>query len=142
MGHGPLPKPLSTPWPLSWARLLRDDQSVKTMMPGGRMNPRMMRQLQRQMTKGMEEIQALEVIIRTADKEYVFNRPSVTSIDMAGQRTFQVMGEPEVRPLGSAIPEEDIQLVMDQTGTTAEQAKAALEACNGEPAEAILKLLG
>ena len=112
------------------------------MMPGGRMNPRMMRQLQRQMTKGMEEIQALEVIIRTADKEYVFNRPSVTSIDMAGQRTFQVMGEPEVRPLGSAIPEEDIQLVMDQTGTTAEQAKAALEACNGEPAEAILKLLG
>lgn len=112
------------------------------MMPGGRMNPRMMRQLQRQLTQGMEEIPALEVIIRTAEKEYHFKEPAVTAMEVAGQKTYQVIGEPEVRPLGSAIPEEDIQLVMDQTGATADQARAALEACNGEPAEAILKLLG
>jgi len=102
----------------------------------------MMRQLQRQMTKGMEEIPAEEVIIRTADKEYIFKDPTVTSMEVTGQRTFQVMGEPEVRPLGSSSPEEDIQLVADQTGATADQARAALEACDGEPAEAILKLLG
>ena len=113
------------------------------------MNPRMMRKLQQQMNQNT--IPALEVIIRTADKEYYFVEPAVMAMDLAGQKTYQVIGEPQVRsptsggsstPAEPMIPEEDIQLVMDQTGSTAEQAKAALKACNGQPAEAILKLLG
>jgi nascent polypeptide-associated complex subunit alpha len=44
-------------------------------------------------------------------------------------------------PTGPVIPEEDVQLVMSQTGTTREKAMAALKACDGQPAEAIIKLI-
>ena len=48
------------------------------MMPGmGRMNPRMMKKLQKQLQSATEEIDATEVIIRTKDKEYYFSNPSV-----------------------------------------------------------------
>ena len=40
-----------------------------------------------------------------------------------------------------AIPQEDIELVCQQTGVSEEEAKEALEACDGNPAEAILKLM-
>ena len=40
------------------------------MMPGmGRMNPRMMKKLQKQLQSATEELDATEVIIRTKDKE-------------------------------------------------------------------------
>lgn len=43
------------------------------MMPGmGRMNPRMMKKLQKQLQNSTEEIDATEVIIRTKEKEIHF----------------------------------------------------------------------
>ncbi len=45
------------------------------MMPGmGRMNPRMMKKLQKQLKNSTEDIDATEVIIRTKDKEIYFNK--------------------------------------------------------------------
>ena len=118
------------------------------MMPGmGRMNPRMMKKLQRQLQKSTEEIDATEVIIRTKDKEIYFSNPSVTSMDMMGQQSYQIVGEPQERGLEdgeetTSIPDEDIQLVASQAGVTHEKAREALEECDGEPAEAIIKLMG
>jgi len=42
----------------------------------------------------------------------------------------------------TSIPNEDIELVASQAGVSQEKAKAALEECDGEPAEAIIKLMG
>ena len=116
-------------------------------MPGmGRMNPRMMKKLQKQLKNSTEDIDATEVIIRTKDKEIYFNNPSVTSMNMMGQQSYQVVGEPQERGLGgeesTSIPEEDIELVASQAGVSHEKAKEALEECGGEPAEAIIKLMG
>ena len=117
------------------------------MMPGmGRMNPRMMKKLQKQLQSATEEIDATEVIIRTKDKEYYFSNPSVSAMNMMGQQSYQIVGEPEERALGSSeettnIPQEDIDLVASQAGVSQDKAKTALEECNGEPAEALIKLM-
>ena len=117
-------------------------------MPGmGRMNPRMMKKLQKQLQNSTEEIDATEVIIRTKDKEIYFNNPSVSSMNMMGQQSYQIVGEPQERGLGdgeetSSIPDEDIDLVASLAGVSKEKAKDALEECGGEPAEAIIKLMG
>lgn len=120
------------------------------MMPGmGRgVNPRQMKQAMKRMGISQEEIRDVEeVIIRTADKEYVLTEAAVTCVTMQGQKTYQVMGEVEVRPRQKvkddevAIPEEDVQLVMSQTGAPKERAVQALKECDGQPAEAILKIM-
>ena len=118
------------------------------MMPGmGRMNPRMMKKLQKQLQSSTEEIDATEVIIRTKEKELHFSNPSVSAMNLMGQQTYQIIGEPQERSLGgedesSGIPNEDIELVASQAGVSNEEAQTALEECGGEPAEAIIKLMG
>jgi nascent polypeptide-associated complex subunit alpha len=125
------------------------------MMPGmGRVNPRQMKQAMRKMgisTEDLTDVQ--EIIILTKTKEYVFKEAEVTIMTVQGQKTFQVVGEPEVRPRSAAnpkpgatavetgLPEEDITLVMEQTGATREKAIEALKATEGQPAEAILKIM-
>ena len=128
------------------------------MMPGmGRMNPRMMKKLQKQLKQSTEEIDATEVIIRTSEKELYFDAPSVTAMDMMGQKSYQIIGEPQERPLGSSdtaaggggagsggaaeIPAEDVVLVATQAGVSENMALEALRECNGEPAEAIIQLM-
>ncbi len=115
-------------------------------------NPRQMKQAMKRLGITTEDINGVEeVIIRTKDKEYVIKDAAVTVMDMQGQKTFQVIGEAtvQVRKEGETdkpavapqMPEEDIELVMGQTGCTKEQAVKALKECGGQPAEAILKLM-
>jgi nascent polypeptide-associated complex subunit alpha len=107
----------------------------------------MMKKLQKQLQNSTEEIDATEVIIRTKDKEIYFSNPSVSSMNMMGQQSYQIVGEPQERGLSdgeetTSIPDEDIDLVASQAGVSKEKAKDALEECGGEPAEAIIKLMG
>jgi nascent polypeptide-associated complex subunit alpha len=120
------------------------------MMPGmGRgVNPRQMKQAMKRMGISQEEMQGVEeVVIRTADKEYFIKDAAVTCVTMQGQKTYQVMGDVEVRPRKMAqaeepgVSEEDVQLVMSQTGASKEKAVQALKECDGQPAEAILKIM-
>jgi len=91
----------------------------------------------------VKEIENVEkVIIQTDTKEYVFEDAEVTMMDAQGQTTYQVTGKPRVVERKEEIPKEDIKLVMEQTGKTAEEAKKALEATKGDIAEAIMKLKG
>lgn len=108
------------------------------MIPG--MNPRQMQQAMRRMGIQQTEIEATEVIIRTEDKELVFKNPQVAKVNMMGQNTYQIIGEPEERDLSAAISEEDIQTVMEQAKVDKKKALAALEKHNGDLAEAIMDL--
>lgn len=120
------------------------------------MNPRQVKQAMKRMGIETEELKDVaEVIIRTKDKQYVITEAEVTIMKVQGQKTFQVVGEEKVMPLEHgpkgaeakavpaqpSIPEEDVQLVMSQTGATREKAVDALKACDGQPAEAIIKLI-
>lgn len=119
------------------------------------MNPRQVKQAMRKLGIKTEDVEdAVEVVIRTKTKQYVIKEPAVTIMEMQGQKTFQIVGESQVLPLDQpadqkapgtptepALPEEDIQLVMGQTGASREKAVAALKACDGQPAEAIIKIV-
>ena len=116
------------------------------MFPGGRVNPRQMKSMMKRMGISSEEIEDVEeIIIRTKSKELLFSDAAVTVMTVQGQKTFQIVGEPEIRERapeeGSKISREDVSLVMEQAGVSEEEAISALKECNGQPAEAILKLM-
>lgn len=133
------------------------------------MSPRQQKMMMKKAGLQFDSIEGVtEVIIRTADAEYHFDRPDVSIMTVQGQKTYQVMGEPEKRastkgseaPGGGTegggatdggggdepeapleIPPEDVALVAQNTGVSEEEAMAALRECNGNPAEAIIKLM-
>lgn len=101
------------------------------------MNPKQMNKMMQKMGIKQQEIDASEVIIKTPEKNLVIKNPSVTKVDMMGQKTFQVVGEVKEE---SNISEEDIKTVSEQANVSEEKAKEALEKNNGDLAEAILSL--
>jgi nascent polypeptide-associated complex subunit alpha len=128
----------------------KDILKVTSMMPGGRVNPRQMKAMMKRMGITQEDIADVEeVVIRTRTKEIVFKDAEVSAMTVQGQKTFQVVGTPQERPRSTTeqpseeggISEEDVKLVMSQTGCSAAQARKALEETDGAPAEAILKIM-
>ena len=111
-----------------------------------KMSPRNAKRMMQRMGMNMGEMPDVqEVIFRTSNKEIVVENPQVAVIDMQGQKIFQVTGEVNERALETqeakvTIPEEDVQLVADQTGRSMGDAKRALEASDGDLAKAILLL--
>lgn len=119
------------------------------------MNPRQVKQAMKKLGIKTEELDDVtEVVIKTKTKEYVIREAAVTIMEMQGQKTFQIVGDAEILPLEKTkdrpasttpieakIPEGDIQLVMSQTGAPRERAIEALKACDGQPAEAIIKIV-
>jgi len=112
------------------------------MFPG--MNPRKVQQMMKQLGVQQVDIPAVEVIIRTENKEIVISNPSVAKVNMMGQETFQISGHAEERSLSSVsspeISEEDITTVMQQAHVSKQQAKKALEDHSGDLAAAIMEL--
>ncbi len=112
-----------------------------------RMNPRDARRMMQRMGMNMEGVDEVEeVIIRTPSKEIVIEAPEVAIVNVQGQKIFQVAGgkvserAPQRQAAGPKISEEDVQLVAQQTGKSAEQARAALMESEGDLAKAILLL--
>jgi nascent polypeptide-associated complex subunit alpha len=114
------------------------------MIPGGRgMNPKHMKAMMKRHGINIEEMDDVkEVIIKTSTKSLIFRDAQVTCMDVQGQRTYQIVGTPEELSSETGIPKEDILLVAEQAGVSEKEAKKALEECSGEPAEAIIKLMG
>ena len=110
----------------------------------GKMNPRQMKQLMKQMGIKMEELDAEEVIIRTKDRVIRITEPEIAVITAQGQKSYQISGkesvEEEVEEESLEISAEDIELVVQQTGVSKEEAQLALERTKGDLAEAILQL--
>lgn len=69
------------------------------MIPG--INPRDMQKAMKRLGITQQEIEATEVIIKTADAELVIHNPQVSKVNMMGQETFQIVGRVEERPLSS-----------------------------------------
>jgi nascent polypeptide-associated complex subunit alpha len=114
------------------------------MIPGGRgMNPKHMKAMMKRHGINIEEMDDVkEVVIKTSDKTLIFKDAAVTCMNVQGQMTYQIVGTPEEISSDTGIPKEDIILVAEQAGVSEEEAKKALEECGGEPAEAIIRLMG
>lgn len=94
---------------------------------------------------GMEQLKDVEeVVIKTSDKEYKIREAEVTMMTVQGQKMFQVVGEPDIAEREEeevSIPIEDVKLVAEKANVSEEEARKALEECDGEPAEAIVRLM-
>lgn len=118
-------------------------------MSGMRMNDRQMKQAMKKMGIKQYSIDGVtEVVIRTKDKEIVIPNADVVCMEMGGNKNYQVTGPEFERPLGAdtstpavTFPEGDIELVMSQAGCDRDKAIEALEAVDGQPAEAIIKII-
>jgi len=107
----------------------------------------------------MEDIDAEEVIIRTSDEELYFEDAEVQLMEAQGQKTYQVIGDPETRPRGSGdadaggggasadesasaagIDHQDVQIVAQRAGVSQREAREALEAHEGDLAAAVADL--
>ena len=121
------------------------------MAGGMRMNGRQMKQAMKKMGIKQESIDDVtEVIIRTKSNEIVISDAEVICVEMGGNKNYQVSGRESIRALGADDPdapapvsfaEEDVELVMSQTQCDRDKAVEALMATDGQPAEAILKIM-
>ncbi|PKL54831.1 MAG: nascent polypeptide-associated complex protein [Methanomicrobiales archaeon HGW-Methanomicrobiales-6] len=110
------------------------------MFPG-KVNPKKMKQMMKQMGMEMEEIEGVEkVVIYTPAGNYVFDDAQVVATTMQGTTTYQLTGEARFEEAVPEVPDDDVALVASQTGATDEVARAALVETRGDIAEAILKL--
>jgi nascent polypeptide-associated complex subunit alpha len=122
------------------ARALRAARGV----PTGRDAMRMMQK----MGMKVDEIPAVsQVIIKTAGKDIVIEEPSVTLVTVQGQAMYQIAGGRVLEAVPTAPAEtgpleSDVQLVAQQTGKSAEEARKALAEARGDLAKAILALKG
>jgi nascent polypeptide-associated complex subunit alpha len=127
---------------------------------GGGLDPRKMKQMMKQMGIDVDELDAEEVVITKSDgEELVFDDPEITVMDARGQETYQVVGEPETRDstagavesgaesesgggsdTSGSIPDEDVEIVAQRTGASQDDARAALEATDGDLAAAVERL--
>ena len=115
-----------------------------------RMNPREAKRMMQRMGMNMDSVEDVEeVIIRTSSKDIIIEQPEVAILQVQGQKMYQVVGgtvtekAPEHRNASAAKPtvsEEDVKLVADQTGKSVDEARKALEECEGDLAKAILLL--
>lgn len=121
------------------------------MFPGGKMNKKQLRQMEKQMKKmgmNMNELDGVEqVVITLKDKEIVITNAEVSIMKAMGQETYQIVGDVEERIKGSDdedvtvdIDEDDVELVASQTGVSKDEARKTLEEVGGDLAEAIMKL--
>lgn len=109
-----------------------------------KISPREAKRMMQRMGLSMDAVPDVDqVIIKTRSKEIVIEEPEVAVVDVQGQKMFQVAGgkitEKTVKRK-LTILEEDVKLVADQTGKSLEEARKALEECEGDLAKAILLL--
>ncbi len=120
-------------------------------MSGMRINPRQMQKAMKQMGIKQNNVEdVVEVVIRTKTNEIVIKGADVVCVEMGGQKSYQISGQESIRAVGSGsddsapavtFEQEDIDLVMGQTGCDRDKAIEALTAADGQPAEAILKIM-
>jgi len=105
------------------------------MMPG--MDSKKMQQMMKQMGINSEEIEAKSVVIETENEKLIIEEPQVVRISMQGQVSFQISGKVRKE---EKLSEEDVKMVSEQAGVSEDDAREALRNCNGDIADAIMKL--
>lgn len=114
------------------------------------------RRMMQRMGMQMQEFNGVtRVIIESPGKEIVIEQPTVTSINVQGQRIYQITGgkaterAPQVAVTQGVapaekppvqVPEEDVLLVAQQAKVSMEKARETLTKCEGDLARAILML--
>ena len=107
------------------------------------LNQRDIEKAMRRMGIQQQDIDAVEVVIKTADKLIVIKNPHAAKVNAMGQESFQVSGVVEEKSIDSApeINDDDIKTVMEKAAVSREKAKEAIEKNKGDLAGAIIDCL-
>jgi nascent polypeptide-associated complex subunit alpha len=109
------------------------------MFPG--VNPAQMQGMMKKMGISQTPLNVSRVVFEMQDGNLVIDEPSVLKIMMQGQETYQVSGEArEMEEETEVFTQEDVKMVMSQTGKDENEVKEALEKTEGDIAEAIIAL--
>jgi len=101
------------------------------------LDPKKMRQMLKMAGIKLEEVDASEVIIKRETGDLIIEEPQVMKLMMKDQVMFQVMGKIKEK----LFSEEDVKLVMEQTGIKdRKKVEDVLKESKGDIAEAIMKL--
>jgi alpha-NAC-related protein len=110
----------------------------------GKINPKQMQSMMKQMGISQSEIPASRVIIEKEDGRLIIENPSVTRIKMNGQESFQISGEIQEESKGEELEEEnfeeDVKTIAEQTGVDKGIVAIELEKNDGDIAETIIAL--
>lgn len=116
-------------------------------------DPRQMQAMMKKLGISTENLDATEVIIKCRDRTLRVRSPEVVRMKVQGQEMYQVSGKTEtltgetaakaetMAEVPAPFSDEDIEIVMAQTGASRDSAIKALAECDGAPAEAIVHLL-
>ncbi len=105
----------------------------------GGVNPAQMKGMMKKMGISQTELPVKRVIFEMEDGNLIIENPSVMQIKMQGQESFQVTGD-VVEESTESFSDEDVAMVVSQTGKSETEVKAALEKSDGDIAEAIMDL--
>ena len=104
------------------------------MIPG--MNPKKIQEMMKKMNMNVKEIKAQEVIIKSSDKNITISEPEVMLTNVMGKNVYQISGQVSENKTN----EEDIKMVMEQTGKDRETVSKTLEKLNNDLAKCIIEL--
>ena len=104
-----------------------------------KINPKQLEKMAKQMGVQMDNIEAEKVIIVTKDGKIIIENPQVSKVKMMGQETFQISGGDLTEEAKEKFSDDDVKMIMAQTGAVEEDAVKALEETQ-DIAEAIVKL--
>ncbi len=117
------------------------------MFSGGGLNPRKMKKMMEQMGIELEELEVEDVVMTLANGEkLIFKEVEVTKMEAKGQKTYQIVGDPEMGGSDQTIDnvteisKEDIEMVMQKSDVDEETARKSIEATEGDLAAAIYRL--
>lgn len=118
----------------------------------GGMNPRQMQKMMSQMGIKNEDVPCKKVTIEKEDGTLIVVQPaSVVMIEMQGTQSFQVSGDisqqssentPKQETAAPAESQDDVAIVMQQTGATRQRAEDMLAKAGGDIAQAIMLIEG
>lgn len=109
-----------------------------------RISPRELERMMKRMGMRVNQLACERVVLVLSDKEIVIEEPTVTLIEVQGEKVYQVTGREVERPreehIALEISEEDVKLVAEQAGVSLDEAREALTETGGDLAQAIILL--
>lgn len=103
----------------------------------GGTDPKKLEKIMKKLNMNVQEIDADVVVIKTKKKNIIISSPQIMLTNMMGRDVYQVTGEvSEAYP----IKEEDILMVMEQTGKDRMTVEKKLEELDNDLARAIMEL--
>ncbi|MCX8163706.1 MAG: nascent polypeptide-associated complex protein [Candidatus Micrarchaeota archaeon] len=106
-------------------------------MFGPNLDPKQLAKMLKQFGIESKNIEANRVIIETSSNKIIITQPQVIEINYKGENTYQISGKIEKEPI---VKEEELELIVQQTGCSREKALEALKKADYDIAKAILEI--